>query len=147
MKKSNRPAISALDLLVVLAIIGILIGLLLPAIVKVRGAAKRTTSMNNLHQLAIAAHNYHSANGHFPPGNDANNFSTTAPLLPYLEEDELYKKIDFKKSVTDKANAEARKVTVKLLLSPLDPIFSVSEEYGATNYLFKIGRASCRERV
>src|SRR6202048_1399206 len=93
MPSSRRDAFTLIELLVVIAIIAILIGLLLPAVQKVREAAARTQCANNIKQLNLAVHNYASANdSNLPP------ITATRPvtgsfnfvLFPYLEQDNLY---------------------------------------------------------
>jgi prepilin-type processing-associated H-X9-DG protein len=141
----RRRGFTLFHLLLILAILAILLGLLLPAIQKVREAAARAQSANNLHQIAIAVHTYHDANGSFPPGIDGKNYSAFARLLPYIEQDNLYKKIDFTKEMTDKGNDEVRAVVIKTFLAPIDPVESVKKDHAPTNYLFSAGSKASLE--
>src|SRR5205807_8706337 len=99
----------------------------------------RTQKLNNLKQIALACHNYMDTNNRLPSGNDANGFSASAHLLPYVEQDNLYKLIDFKKPSTDKANGRARAAIVKVFVSPQDPVMSVENDTAPTNYLYNAG--------
>src|SRR5438105_5915867 len=103
-----RRAFTLIELLVVLAIVGVLIGLLVPAVQKVREAANRMKCSNNLKQIGLALHNYHSTQKTFPAGADANGFSVHCYLLPYIEQDNLYRQINFTVSTGNAANAAAR---------------------------------------
>jgi len=115
-----RPrAFTLIELLVVIAIIAILIGLLLPAIQKVREAASRMRCTSNLKQCALALHNYHDANGKFPGATEQGGPRYTSlfvELLPYIEQDPLYKQWDFINPLTNASGRAA--IVIKTYICP-----------------------------
>ncbi|WP_020472510.1 DUF1559 family PulG-like putative transporter [Zavarzinella formosa] len=150
-RKCRRSAFTLIELLVVIAILAILVGLLLPAVQKIREAANRMASGNNLKQLTLAMHNFETTNGRVPPllgGWGSTTYSTTyGPphvfLLNYLEQDNLYKTMNagglwyaWWSGIPAGTNPYAK--PVKTFFSPADPShilgMNVAMGYAATSY-------------
>ena len=144
----RRSAFTLIELLVVIAIIAILIGLLLPAVQKVREAASRARCQNNLKQIGLALHNYENSVSRLPPGNtdqpDPSIASTLVLIMPYLEEANRYQLFDMTTNIDSSAtNATARTQEVGLFLCPSDPSegqrVSGGKPIGRNNYYANLG--------
>jgi prepilin-type N-terminal cleavage/methylation domain-containing protein len=147
-KKKN--GFTLIELLVVIAIIAVLIGLLLPAVQKVREAAARMSCSNNLKQLGLAVHNYENANnGKLPTSGEGNNAAKTATdfdlesfytqILPYVEQNNVYQMMDHNKFYLDTTapqNQAAAKTKIKTFLCPSNPVNAPDPDgYAGADYM------------
>ena len=147
-KNPQRGGFTLIELLVVIAIIAILIGLLLPAVQKVREAAARTQCLNNMKQMGLGVHNFESTFKRMPPlyggsnGDVANSSkfpriwgSTHVFLLPYLEQDNLYKMMAFggPPPQYDPTFGKVQETAVATYVCPQDPSVTDGIVNGGTN--------------
>jgi prepilin-type N-terminal cleavage/methylation domain-containing protein/prepilin-type processing-associated H-X9-DG protein len=155
----TRRGFTLIELLVVLAVIAILIGLLSPAVQKVRETAARAKCQNNLKQLGIALHGYHDVRGAFPPGYRTGvtaqypsvppfllRWSAQAELTPFIEQANLYSALDLTIPLYSDTAGDVFPVnqpgvahTVPLFLCPSDLGYGPDPAFGPTNYVACLG--------
>lgn len=130
--RRGRVAFTLVELLVVIAIIGILVALLLPAIQAAREAARRTSCLNNVTQLGLAVHNYEFHFEHLPSGTtnpegpirnepQGNHVSWIVRILPYMEENVLWRRFNQEAGAYAPENAEVRAAQISILECPSQP--------------------------
>ncbi|MFO0808717.1 MAG: DUF1559 domain-containing protein [Gemmataceae bacterium] len=144
-----RRGLTLIELLVVLAVIGVLVGVLLPAVQKVREAASAARCKNNLHQIGLALHGYLAAFGTFPPGGvewrppgnaTKRQLAWSVYLLPYLEQDGLFRRLDLTTPFDSSQNAAAAATVLPVYLCPTAVRESpLSQGRGACDYGGLIG--------
>ncbi|HEY2157643.1 MAG TPA: DUF1559 domain-containing protein, partial [Isosphaeraceae bacterium] len=146
-RRSGRGGFTLIELLVVIAIIAVLIALLLPAVQAAREAARRAQCVNNMKQIGLAMHNYHSAINALPWGSGPwgwNDWSTHIMLLPYMEQTSLFNAINFASGCADGncggVNTTAVYRQVAGILCPSD-IDRLSTAQGHNNYMGNAGSA------
>jgi prepilin-type N-terminal cleavage/methylation domain-containing protein/prepilin-type processing-associated H-X9-DG protein len=143
--RTVRTAFTLIELLVVIAIIAILIGLLVPAVQKVREAAARASCQNNLKQIGLAMHGYMDANKTLPPNGiydftgsavvQTSAWSAVSRILPFIEQENLYHNIDFTTPYSKQPAITSRRIATYLCPSEVNDTGSGSDDtYGNKNW-------------
>ena len=120
--RAPQLGFTVVELLVVISIIGLLMGLLMPAVQACREVARRSQCANNVRQLALASHEYHSSQGSFPPAlcSSSDTWGQIVRLLPFLDQNLAFKDLDFSKPVTDPVNVRVTTLPLPVLRCPSD---------------------------
>lgn len=132
----RRAGFTVLELLVTMSIIGILAGLLLPALGAARETARRVQCTSHLREVGLAMHNHHSSSKHLPAGwtfdpSGSSAYGWAVPLLPYLEQPALASQINVKIPLDDRQHDMARETSLAIMLCPSDitePMFTLFED-------------------
>lgn len=124
-KLCSRGGLTILELLVTMSVIGILAGLLLPALGAARESGRRVQCVDHLREVGLAMHNHHNSQNQLPAGwqfdpSGQSAYGWAVPLLPYLGEPALGQRIDPSKSVGDPAHDVARASSLEIMLCPSD---------------------------
>ena len=150
MSRLPRRALTLIELLVVIAIIAILIGLLLPAVQKVRGAAARIKCGNNLKQIGLAMHGYMDVNNGLPPNaiytSNGSTVTTTsawsaqARVLPYIEQENLFRGIDLSVSYNTQIGVSSKRVASFVCPAEVnDRGYGTDATYGNKHWVINYG--------
>jgi len=152
--RRHEHGFALVELLVVIAIIAMLVTLLLPAVQSAREAARKTQCANNLKQMGLGIHNYHSAKGDFPPGgitegpccNTKSRECWTISILPFIEEQALHDRYDFTAFNEDPENEFVRQAIVPTYMCPSEPqadALDKPESGPGNNLLYRRGSYRC----